>query len=120
MARRTGTKFGLEAELVLPGTITRLERNLGYGQSVFEAHQVTIVSTDFIKAEHRRNDFLRAAPDLIIIDEAHTVSSDDSGRGSAGRTQRYRLVRDLAADPTGTCCWSPPPPTLATTPLSAT
>ena len=93
------TKFGLEAELVLPGTITRLERNLGYGQSVFEAHQVTIVSTDFIKAEHRRNDFLRAAPDLVIIDEAHTVSSDDSGRGSAGRTQRYRLVRDLAADP---------------------
>ena len=98
-AANCATKFGLEAELVLPGTITRLERNLGYGQSVFEAHQVTIVSTDFIKAEHRRNDFLRAAPDLVIIDEAHTVSSDDSGRGSAGRTQRYRLVRDLAADP---------------------
>jgi superfamily II DNA or RNA helicase len=93
------TKFGLEAELVLPGTITRLERTLTYGQSVFEAHPVTIVSTDFIKAEHRRNDFLRAAPDLVIIDEAHTVASDDSGRGSAGRTQRYRLVRDLAADP---------------------
>jgi hypothetical protein len=27
------------------------------------------------------------------------VSSDDSGKGSAGRTQRYRLMRDLAADP---------------------
>lgn len=91
-------KFGLEAELVLPGTITRLERRLTYGQSVFEAHPITIVSSDFIKAEHRRNDFLRAAPDLVIIDEAHTVASDDSGRGSAGRTQRYRLVRDLASD----------------------
>jgi superfamily II DNA or RNA helicase len=93
------SKFGLEAELVLPGTITRLERGLTYGQSVFEAHKITIVSTDFIKAEHRRNDFLRAAPDLVIIDEAHTVAADDAGRGSAGRTQRYRLVRDLAADP---------------------
>ena len=27
------------------------------------------------------------------------MASDDSGRGSAGRTQRYQLLRDLAADP---------------------
>ena len=91
------TKFGLEAELVLPGTIRRLERGLAQDESVFDRHRVTVVSTDFIKAEHRRNDFLRAAPDLIIVDEAHTVASDDSGKGNSGRTQRYRLMRDLAA-----------------------
>ncbi|MDQ1248460.1 MAG: hypothetical protein QG597_2832, partial [Actinomycetota bacterium] len=92
-----GEKFGLEAVLVLPGTIRRLERGLAQDESVFERHRVTIVSTDFIKAEHRRNDFLRAAPDLVIVDEAHTVASDDSGRGNTGRSQRYRLMRDLAA-----------------------
>jgi superfamily II DNA or RNA helicase len=92
------TKFGLEAELVLPGTIRRLERGLAQDESVFNRHPVTVVSTDFIKAEHRRNDFLRAAPELIIVDEAHTVASDDSGKGNSGRTQRYRLMRDLAAD----------------------
>ena len=92
-------KFGLEAELVLPGTIRRLERGLAQDESVFDRHRVTIVSMDFIKAEHRRNDFLRAAPDLVIVDEAHTVASDDSGRGNSGRTQRYRLMRDLAANP---------------------
>ncbi len=92
------TKFGIDAELVLPGTIRRLERGLAQDESVFEHYRATIVSTDFIKAEHRRNDFLRAAADLVVVDEAHTVSSDDSGKGSAGRTQRYRLMRDLAAD----------------------
>ena len=93
-------KFGLTAQLVLPGTIRRLERGLEHGQSVFERHPITIVSTDFIKAERRRNDFLRAAPDLVIIDEAHGCAADDTGHGNAGRTQRYRLVRDLAADAT--------------------
>ena len=92
-------KFGLQAQLVLPGTVTRLERGLEYGQSLFEHHRITVVSTDFIKAERRRDDFLRAAPDLVIIDEAHGCAADDTGRGNAGRTQRYRLVRDLATDP---------------------
>ncbi|KQR80299.1 helicase [Arthrobacter sp. Leaf337] len=91
-------KFGIEAELVLPGTIRRLERGLEYGQSVFERHKFTIVSTDFIKSESRRHEFLRSAPDLVIVDEAHGVAADDAGRGGSGRTQRYRLVRELAGD----------------------
>lgn len=97
--RELSEKFGLDAELVLPGTVARLERGLEYGQSLFERYPVTIVSTDFIKAERRRNDFLRGAPDLVIVDEAHGVAADDTGRGGAGRTQRYRLVRDLADNP---------------------
>jgi superfamily II DNA or RNA helicase len=93
------TKFGLDAELVLPGTVRRLERGLQYGQSVFERHPITIVSTDFIKADNRRDDFLRAAPELVIVDEAHSSVSDDTASAGRGRTQRYRLVKDLAKDP---------------------
>ena len=92
------TKFGLEPELVLPGTVRRLERDLEYGQSIFERHPVTVVSTDFIKSDMRRDDFLRAAPQLVIVDEAHACVSDDTGSGGRGRTQRYRLVKDLASD----------------------
>jgi hypothetical protein len=90
------TKFGLAPELVLPGTARRLERGLEYGQSIFERHPVTVVSTDYIKADSRRDDFLRAAPELVIVDEAHTCVHDDTGRG--GRTKRYRLLKDLASD----------------------
>ena len=46
----------------------------------------------------RRDDFLRAAPELVIVDEAHACVSDDTGSGGRGRTQRYRLVKDLASD----------------------
>ncbi|MDT5024631.1 MAG: hypothetical protein QOE61_1057 [Micromonosporaceae bacterium] len=92
------TKFGLHAELVLPGTVRRLERGLEYGQSVFERHPFTIVSTDYIKSDNRRDDFLRAAPELVIVDEAHTCVSDDTGARGKGRTQRHQLLKDLAAD----------------------
>lgn len=91
-------KFGLQAQLVLPGTVSKLERGLEYGQSLFARFPVTIVSTDFIKAERRRDEFLRDAPDLIIVDEAHGVAADDSSRSGSGRTHRYRLIRDLADD----------------------
>lgn len=92
------TKFGLEPELVLPGTVRALGRDLEYGQSIFERHPVTVVSTDFIKSDMRRDDFLRAAPELVIVDEAHTCVSDDTGTGGRGRTLRYRLVKDLVRD----------------------
>ncbi len=93
------TKFGLDAELVLPGTVRRLERALTTTESVFDRYPVTIVSTDFIKSDRRRNEFLRTAPDLVIVDEAHGCVSDDRGAGNSGRTQRHRLLRDIAADP---------------------
>lgn len=92
-------KFGLEPQLVLPSTVTRLERSLATNESLFERYPVTIVSLDFIKSERHRHEFQRTAPELIIIDEAHAVAADDTGKGSGGRTQRYQLVRALADDP---------------------
>jgi len=92
-------KFGLDAELVLGSTVNRLQRGLKYGESIFERYPVTIVSSDFIKADRRRDDFLRAAPDLIIVDEAHTCVVDDGGAGGRARTQRYRLLEELSRKP---------------------
>lgn len=91
-------KFGLEAELVLPSTVRRLERGLIGAESIFERYPVTVVSTDFIKSTRRRHEFLRTCPDLVIVDEVHTCVADSTTSGS-GRTQRYELIRDLAADP---------------------
>ena len=92
-------KFGLEAELVLPSTVRRLERGLIGAESIFERYPITVVSTDFIKSARRRHEFLRTCPDLVIVDEVHTCVADSATSGS-GRTQRYELIRDLAADPT--------------------
>lgn len=89
-------KFHLEAELVLASTAARLERGLGLDESLFDRHPITIVSMDFIKSDRRRDEFLRAAPELVIVDEAHTCTDAAAGRG--GRHQRYQLVRRLADD----------------------
>ena len=125
--RELAEKFHLEAELVLSSTIQRLERDLPLGVSVFERHPVTVVSTDFIKAARRAEDFALKCPELVIVDEAHGCtlaggSRSDSGatggtsgttsgatgrtgsdrrgqRGRRGRQQRHDLLRRLAADP---------------------
>ena len=59
------------------------------GESVFDVYPHTIISTDFIKSDRRRDEFLRTAPELIVIDEAHTCAADASGRARA-RTGRAR------------------------------
>ena len=67
-------KFHIDAELVLASTARRLERGLGVGESLFEVYDHVIVSTDFIKAERRRDDFVRTCPELVIVDEAHSFA----------------------------------------------
>ena len=90
-------KFNLEAELVLPSTARRLEQNVDMNQSLFEVYPHTIVSTDFIKSDRRREDFLRACPELVIVDEAHTCASMAGGKGH--RHQRHQLLRGLTDNP---------------------
>src|SRR4029078_9995607 len=65
--------------------------NLPPSESIFTTHSHTVVSLDYIKSERRRAEFLRACPELVIVDEAHTCSSTGQGRH-----QRYELLRGLA------------------------
>ena len=89
-------KFHIPAELVLPGTAPRLERNLfGYDQTIFDIYPFTIISTEFIKSERRRDDFKRTCPELVIVDEAHTCAFGQE----KGRHLRHELISKLAEDP---------------------
>ncbi len=60
-------------------TVQRLERGLFDDESIFDRYPCTVVSTDFIKSPKHRDDFVRACPDLVIVDEAHTCVADGSG-----------------------------------------
>lgn len=91
------SKFFIDAELVLASTATRLERQCRMGESIFERYPFVVVSTDFIKSDRRRQDFLRTCPELVIVDEAHTCAY--TGERRSGRHQRHELVAGLAADP---------------------
>ena len=90
-------KFHINAQLVLSSTVNRLERHTARGQSLFDLHPFTIVSTEYIKSTKRRNEFIRACPEFVIVDEAHTCAFAP-GRQS-GRHLRHQLVQALADDP---------------------
>ncbi|HWK32722.1 MAG TPA: DEAD/DEAH box helicase, partial [Hyphomicrobium sp.] len=86
-------KFDVEAVAVTSARARSLERGLPASQSLFEAYPYTVVSLDYIKADSRRDEFARACPSLVIVDEAHACVG-----GERGRHQRYELLQRLAAD----------------------
>ncbi|MCC7058863.1 MAG: DEAD/DEAH box helicase, partial [Burkholderiaceae bacterium] len=86
------SKFGIQTEIVRTGTAGRLERGLPQGQSIFDVHPFTVVSLDYIKSDRRRDEFLRACPEFVIIEEAHA----SVGTGGGERSQRLTLLRGLA------------------------
>ncbi len=90
-------KFHVEAELVLSSTVSRLERQCGMGQSLFDVFPFVIVSTDYIKSSRRRDEFLRTCPKLVIVDEAHTCAATHGNRGS--KHHRHELMKGLSNDP---------------------
>ena len=85
-------KFSIEAEVVRTGTAKRLERALRPDESVFEVYPYTVVSLDYIKSDRRRDEFLRACPEFVIVDEAHTCVQSNTNT----RHQRYQLLKGLA------------------------
>lgn len=87
------SKFGISAMPVTASQAARLERELPDTVSVFDAYPHTVVSLDFIKSDRRRDDFLRACPEMVVVDEAH--ASVSAGRA---RHQRYGLLKALAED----------------------
>jgi superfamily II DNA or RNA helicase len=93
--RELRTKFGIDAELVLASTVTKLARDLDLGQSLFDKYDNVIVSTDFIKSTRHRDDFVEHLPDLVIVDEAHTCVVADETTSSQNQL-RYELLRKIA------------------------
>lgn len=91
-------KFHIDTELVLSSTVRRLERHCGPNESLFDRHPFVVVSTDFIKSPRHVEEFKRACPEMVIVDEAHTCASAMDGRSA--QIQRHRLVAGLAADST--------------------
>lgn len=91
--RELKQRFHINAVVVRSTTANRLERGLPANQSVFEAYPFTVVSLDYIKSDRRRDEFQRACPECVIVDEAHTCTF--SGQG---KQKRYTLLKGLAED----------------------
>lgn len=91
--RELTERFHLPAVAVTASSVRRLERGLPPGESLFQSQALTVVSLDYIKSDRHRHDFIRACPEFVIVDEAHTCVS-----AGQVRQQRFELLRELAAN----------------------
>ena len=92
-------KFNIETAVVQPSRIARLERGVPRRDiSLYQYYRHLVVSIDYIKSERNRDRFLNAAPDLIIVDEAHTASRTRGGK-NVRQQQRFEFLKQLARDP---------------------
>lgn len=94
------TKFGIDAQLLLPSTVNRLQRTVPFGSTLYEHYPHLVISTDFIKQHTRRDEFAVYCPELVIVDEAHTCVAASTAAKTSHAHLRYTLLRKLADDPT--------------------
>jgi superfamily II DNA or RNA helicase len=89
-------KFNLQPVVVRTSTVAGLERDLPRRDlSIYKHYPHLVCSIDFVKSERHRPDFLHNCPDLVIVDEAHSVAQP-GGRASREQQQRHELVREIA------------------------
>lgn len=91
--RELNERFHISAVAVTASSAARLERDLLQSDSIFHAYPFTVVSLDYIKSDRHRHDFIRACPEFVIVDEAHTCVSTGQAR-----QQRFELLREISAD----------------------
>ena len=85
-------KFDIDAVAVTASNARAIEKKLPASESLFDAHSFTVVSLDYIKSDRRKSEFLRACPNCVLVDEAHTCVGQSHGL----LQQRYELLKQLA------------------------
>ncbi|MCX7864494.1 MAG: DEAD/DEAH box helicase, partial [Novosphingobium sp.] len=88
-------KFDIDAVAVTSARARRLEQGIALGDTIFSVHPFTVVSLDYIKADSRRESFVQACPNLVIVDEAHSCV----GGSERSTQQRFGLLQRLAENP---------------------
>jgi superfamily II DNA or RNA helicase len=93
--RELEEKFAFRPDRIQPATMAALERRLPRPDaSVWAFSDCFVASIDFVKGERQREAFLRDAPDLLIVDEAHGCARP-AGARSRGQQLRFELLSRL-------------------------
>jgi superfamily II DNA helicase RecQ len=86
--------FHIKAVCLTASSVNRLERDVPRGEKFFEFYKAVVISLDYIKQDIRRSAFVQEAPEMIVVDEAHTCTIS-----GYGRQLREHLLTALSADP---------------------
>jgi ERCC4-related helicase len=88
------THFHIKAVCLTASSVNRLERDVPRGEKFFEFYKAVVISLDYIKQDIRRSAFVQEAPEMIVVDEAHTCTIS-----GYGRQLRYQMLKSLSDDP---------------------
>ncbi len=94
--RELAEKLDIDAEIIRSSTVASLERKIIGDDTlnVFNYYPYQVISIDYVKSDNKKPILLNDAPDLIIVDEAHTCSRPKNQRDN--QQQRYHLLKDLS------------------------
>ncbi len=90
-------KFQIDAVVIRTGTQATLDRQVPGDTSVYQYYPYQVISIDYIKADKRYAVFASQAPELVIVDEAHSAACPEGAH--TNQQLRYRLVSELAKKP---------------------
>ncbi|MBK9290659.1 MAG: DEAD/DEAH box helicase [Bacteroidetes bacterium] len=88
-------KLDIHAEIIRSSTAAQLDRKLRDDRSIFYHTPYQVISIDYIKSDKNKRKFLLDAPELIIVDEAHTCALPENAKNK-NQQQRHSLIYDLA------------------------
>lgn len=86
-------RFHFRPVALTTSSVSRLEKELPAGQTIFSYYDAVVISLDYIKSERHREHFISSAPECIVVDEAHTCTI----RGG-GKQLRFELLQRLSQD----------------------
>jgi superfamily II DNA or RNA helicase len=90
-------KFQIDAVVVRTGTQAGLDRQVPGDQSVYQYFPFQVISIDYIKSDKRYAVFAAQAPELVIVDEAHSCARPEGAH--TNQQLRFRLVNELSRRP---------------------
>lgn len=93
--REIREKIGMDAVVIRSNTQARLDRDIIGDTSVYQYYPFQIISIDYIKSDTRRAVFVQEAPEMVVVDEAHTCACPQGA--SSNQQQRHALVKELAS-----------------------
>lgn len=88
--------FYLDFEIISSDTRKKLERSIPPGADPWSYFDRLIVSIDYAKADHVRQDVLKREWDIVVVDEAHNAARPHSDTGRRSDMERWEFVRRLA------------------------
>ena len=94
-----GTKFGIDAELLLPSTANRLQRSVPFGSNVYEHYPYLVDLHRLHQAAHPPRRVRRALPGPGDRRRGPHLRAPAGVGKSSQAHQRYTLLRNLADDP---------------------